>query len=240
MTSEGAGTFHSLWKGAGFPAAGATPASGDGAIPTKATTGALPFSNPTAPRKLWFSLLAGRGGTIGSVTIYDRLWHNSGLVGNIITDQTFTQPALTRYVDGEGVELWGEVYTAMGATGSVFTATYVNQDGTGTRSATYTMPANALAVGQMFRFEYQDGDYGIRSVSKVALSISTGTAGDFGLVLMKPIGTLSLVTASVRYLADAIQLGMQEIVSDACLALQVDCSTTNTGAMVLEVLIGEN
>ena len=43
QTSEGAGTFHSTWLLQGNPAAGAAPGT-TARIPTKATTGAIPFT----------------------------------------------------------------------------------------------------------------------------------------------------------------------------------------------------
>ena len=72
QTAEGAGTFHSLWKAAGIPAAGATPpafGSGSGYVPTRATTGALGQANPTGNRYL--ANVNVSCSTIGSLIIYD-------------------------------------------------------------------------------------------------------------------------------------------------------------------------
>jgi hypothetical protein len=228
-TSEGAGTWHSLWAVAGQPGAGSAAGSVNGAIPTSATAGAIPYTAPGGANDAYIGRFTAQGPTVGTLILYDRLWHNSALVGNVTTLQSFTQPALTRETSGQGVELWGEVYTAMGATGSVFTATYTNQAGTGSRSASYTMPANALSVGQMFPFTLQAGDAGVQSVQSVQLSISTGTAGNFGLTLLKRHAELPLTAANVGAVLDFFGLGGGLLPDDACLALAVLCSTTSTG-----------
>jgi len=125
--------------------------------------------------------------------------------------------------------LWGEVYTAMGATASVFTATYTDSTGGGPKSATYSMPANALAVGQMFPFLLAAGDTGVRTVSQVQLSISTGTAGDFGLVLLRRVAEIGCPVINTSVAQDAFSLGMPQLYSGACLALMVLCTEVATG-----------
>lgn len=226
-TSEGAGTWRSLWALAGQPGAGAAAGSANGVIPTKNTVGAIPYVNPSATGYL--GRLSAQGATPGTLIIYDRLWHNSALVGNVTTLQSFTQPALTRATDGLGVELWGEVYSAMGATGTVMTAIYTNQDGTGSRSASYTQPANALSVGQMVPFSLQAGDSGVRSVQSLQLSISTGTAGNFGLTLLRRLAEIPLTAAGVGGVLDFFGLGGGVLEANSCLAMMVLCSATSTG-----------
>ena len=231
QTSEGAGTWHSLWKAAGSPGAGSTPPTGNGQVPTRLTAGAITLVNPAGANKLYLARFSVAGATAGTVILYDRLWHNSGFNGNIITAQTVaTPPTLTRPdANGADVEIWGEVYTAMGATASVFTVTYTNQDGTTGRSASYSMPANALSVGQLFPFTLQAGDTGVRTVTQVQLSIATGTVGDFGLVLLRRVAEIPMTIVNVLGDRDAFALGMPELYTDAGLALQVLCTTTNTG-----------
>ncbi|MCC6178792.1 MAG: hypothetical protein WAZ94_15350 [Phycisphaerales bacterium] len=228
-TSEGAGTWRSLWALAGQPGAGAAAGSVNGAIPTSATTGAIPYTNPGGANLGYVGRLSAQGSTAGTLILYDRLWHNSALVGNVTTLQSFTQPALTRATTGDGVELWGEVYSAMGATGTVMTAIYTNQDGTGSRSASYTQPANALSVGQMVPFSLQAGDSGVRSVQSLQLSISTGTAGNFGLTLLRRLAEIPLTAAGVGGVLDFFGLGGGVLEANSCLAMMVLCSATSTG-----------
>lgn len=241
-TSEGAGTWHSLWKLAGNPAAGSNPANigAGGAIPTRTTTGALPIANAaSAPLNLLKAVL--QGTVAGSVILYDRLYAVSGFAGNVTTLQSITAPPTINRPDGNGadVELWGEVYTAMGATGTVMTATYTDQAGNTGQAATYTQPANALSVGQMVPFKLAADDTGVRALASLQLSISTGTAGDFGLTLLRRIAEIPLTLANVPTLLDLFGLGKPLIDVDACLALMVQCTSTTTGQILGSLNFGE-
>lgn len=229
-TSKGNGFWHSLWKTAGLPAAGATPATGNGAIPTDATTGAQAFANPTAGAKTYLEKLVAVATQIGIVQFYDRLWANSGLSGTSVALQSFTQPALTRHTDGEGNEIWLEVYTAFGATATTFTVKYTNQDGTAAQTATLAYADGAPVAGQMIGpFPLASGDTGVRKIESVQLSGSTLTAGDFGCVLLHPHAAAAIDVAGKPAQLDVLQTGHQEIADDACLALMVLGSTTSTG-----------
>jgi hypothetical protein len=228
VTAEGAGTFYSLWKIAGNPPSGANPATGQGETPTKDTLGAITLANPTGGNTKYIGRLNVGSSTIGTLIIYDRIFQVSGLVGNITTDQAINSVPLTRYTDGKNIEIFGEVYTAMGATGSTFTVTYVDS-ADATKTATYVMPANALTAGQMFPFIPADGGVGCKSITQVALTPSTGTAGNFGITLVRRVAEVPFLTANVNMFMDAIALGLPQVLSNACLAMMVQCSTTNTG-----------
>ena len=232
QTGEGAGSWHSLWLATGQPGAGATPAAGDGAIPTNATAGAIPMVNPGGGNKLYLGRFVAGSSSAGTLILFDMLWHNSGFVGNSVAAQTIaTPPVLTRPdANGDDVELWGQVYTAMGATASVFTATYVDSGGGIGNLATYSMPANALSVGQVFPFLLADGDTGVRTVSQVQLSISTGTAGNFGLILLRRLAEIPCSSANIMGAMDTFALGMPEIYADACLTMMFLCTAAATGS----------
>ncbi len=236
-TSEGAGTWHSLWKSAGAPAAGSNPplfSAGSGYTPTNATTGALPFTNPGSGNT-YLARSSIAGGTIGTLVLYDRLWACSGFGTVVTTAQNVTTPGTIPSRDrdgaalGAGVELWGEVYTAPGATGATWTVSYTDQDGNTGQSATYTHPANAESVGQMFRFNLAAGDVGVRAVASFTASVSSGTAGDIGITLVRRIAEIPIMLANVAQLFDAVALGLPRIYDSSCLAMMVQCSTTNTG-----------
>ena len=242
QTSEGAGTWHSLWKVGGQPAAGASPAAiaAGGAIPTRATVGALPIANAaTAPLNLLKAVMSGT--VAGSLIVYDRLYAVSGFSGAVATLQSITTPPTINRPNGNGddVEIWGEVYTAMGATAATFTALYTDQGGTTGQAATYVMPANALTVGQMVPFALAAGDTGVRALASLQLSISTGTAGDFGLTLLRRIAEIPLNIPNVPIIADLFGLGKPQIEVDACLALMVQCTTTTTGQFLGSFNFGE-
>ena len=228
MTAKAAGTFQSLWTAAGLPAAGANPASLAMVIPTSATAGALPFVNP-ATGLSYISKISSSQQTIGTLILYDRIAHSSGLNGTLTTAQAVNGAALTRHTTGEDVELFLEVYTATGATASNVTISYTNSAGVAGR----TTPAVAMqvtpVVGQMLPIPLQAGDTGIRSVQSVTLSASTATAGNFGITLVKRIAEIPITVAGTGVVLDPFALGFPQIANDACLSFMVVTSTTSTG-----------
>jgi hypothetical protein len=238
QTSEGAGTWHSLWTATGYPGAGAAQGSLNGAICNDTTVGGFPFVNAAGAANNYLGYISAASSTAGTFILYDRLWHNSTISATSISAQNITQPALTRFTDGAGVELWGEVYTATGATASTLTVSYTDQDGTTGNSATYAHPANALTLGQMFPFVLASGDYGVRAVASATFSVSTG-AGSIGLTLVKRLVTIPLPQVNVAAVYDAFSTGLREIPDDACLAMMVQCTATNTGQINGELTIAK-
>lgn len=247
-TAEGAGTWHSLWKVAGFPPAGSNPpayTAGSGYTPTRSTTGAIPFTNPT--NDAYIGHVAITGTVIGTLVLYDRLWACSGF--NTTTTpgaQTITTPgSLPSGRDpgnGLGVEPWLEVYTAPGATTATWTLTGVDGAGNTGVTWTYTHPANAESVGQMMPFVTGGTATrrNIRQATSLTCSASSGTAGDVGLTLLRRLATIPLTAANVATVLDAIALGLPYVPDDACIAAMVQCSTTSTGVILGNVVIAKD
>jgi hypothetical protein len=234
-TAEGAGTWHSLWAVGGFPPAGAAP-GGTAIVPTKSTTGAIPFTASGVVDYL--GSMQFRGATAGTIIIYDRLVTVSGLSGIVTTvDTAVNNTALTRYTSGAGVELWGEVYTAMGATAATLNVKYTDQDGNTNQAGTYSHPANALSVGQMFPITLAAGDSGVRAVTNYHFSVSTGTAGNLGFTLLKRLASITLVSANIGSVMNVFDHGITDIDANACLAMMVQCTTTSTGQILGEMQV---
>lgn len=231
VTAEGAGFWHSLFKVAGRPTAGNTPPTGIGEFPTSATLGTFDFTNPAGANKKYIGRMNIQNSVTGTLTIYDRLWHNSGLVGNVITSQAVNSGTPTRYSDGIGVEIWGEVYTVMGATGSTFSVTYTDSMGV-SRVGTYVQPANALTVGQLFPFNPPVGAEGCKSIQSIVLGTSTGTAGNFGLVMMRRLADIPLTAVNIGTVMDAFGLGLPELQPNAALCMMLACTGTATGILM--------
>jgi hypothetical protein len=233
QTAEGAGTCHSLWKAAGTPGAGSNPpllSAGSGYVPTRTTAGALPFTNPAAGNA-YLACLDAWGPTAGALVLYDRLWACSGFGTVITTAQTITTPGNAgRSTSWDGVEAFLEVYTAPGATGANWTVTYTNAAGTSGRTSVYSHPANAESVGQMIPLVLAAGDTGVQSVQSFQASVSSGTAGDIGITLVRRIATIPIAVAGG--FRDAFSLGIPRVQNDACVAAMVLCSTTNTGLLM--------
>jgi hypothetical protein len=229
-TSEGAGTWHSLW--AVLNNSGATPpayTAGSGYTMTNATVGALPFTNPGSGNS-YLSRISATGTVVGTLILYDRIWSCSGLTTAAAATLNITTPGtIARNYDSYvGTELWGEVYTAPGATTATWTVAYTDQGGSA-GTATYTHPANAETVGQMFPFTLAAGDTGVQAVTSFTTSATSGTAGNIGLTILKRIAEIPMAVVNVGGSLDIVQLGMPQILNNACLAAAVQCSGTTTG-----------
>lgn len=242
QSTEGAGTFASLWKAAGNPVAGANPPAfgSSGFVPTRTTTGALGQSNPTSPALSYLCRLGLKGATVGGFMLYDRLWACSGFSTTSVAVQTVTTPGVLPAgrdpTAGADVEPWVEIYTAPGATAATWTLTGTDANGNTNRTWTYAHPANAETVGQMAPFVPGGGSpaatMGIQVVNSLQCSVSSGTAGDVGVTLIRRITDLPIVAANIGAVLDAFGCGMPRIYDDACLALMVLASAANTGIVI--------
>lgn len=226
-TSQAAGRYHSLRQVAGQPGVGNTPPITNGEIPVMSTAGGITFPAPSGTNVNYLAQAVIGGSVQGTLMLYDRLWHNSGLSGLINTAQTWTQPALTRYTDGLGVEMWMEIYSAIGSTSVTATVTYTNNNNVSDRLATTTIPASTV-VGQMIPFALAAGDMGVRSTTQI-LSGNTGGAGSFGIVLLKRIADIPLNATNVAAVMDTFTIGMPDVNTNAHLCAALLCSGTSTG-----------
>jgi hypothetical protein len=245
LTAEAAGTHQSLWKAAGWPAAGANPTNGaglNGSIPTKATLGAIPFTNPSGGALQHLLHLALSGTVQGKLILYDRLWHNSGMSGTQTTVDTSlsTPPDLTRPdANGAGTEVWGEIYTAIGTGSNTLNFKYTNQAGTTNRTGFYVNTTGWLdTAGQMFPMTLQNGDTGVRKCTAYHWSTSTGTAGNFGFVILRRIVEIPLPITDKVGIFEFMRLGLPRVYDDACLALMLQCTGTSTGFMTGRLDLG--
>lgn len=242
LTAEAVPSFHSLWMGTGNPEAGATPpayTAGSGYIPTKTTLGGLrQLDAVSGDNKLL--QMAMSCSTAGKLILYDRVWACSGLTtnGSNPTTLNVTTPGnITRPSDWLGLQIWGEVYSAPGATGSVWTVTYVDKDGSN-QTAPYTHPANAESVGQMFRFIQSVPHLGVKSITSLTTTVASGTAGSIGITVLKKLAEFPCTLVNTGDTLDAFFLGMPTIPADACLAFMCVDSATNTGIWSGSLLIG--
>lgn len=197
-------------------------APGAAAAPTRSTTGALGQSNSSGVMRLARSYVSAR--QTGTIVIYDRLSHMSGLVGNVATAQTVNTAALTRQTSGVGVMAGIEIYTGIGSNARTFTCTYTNSAGTGSKtSAVCTIGGTDFQEARKFiPIPIASGDKGIQSIEDITLSLSTGTAGDFGITLYYPLWTIPYDIPGVDMMLDSVLdcAGMMpQIVTNACLGV---------------------
>jgi hypothetical protein len=205
--NTGAANFYSLWL---TPTSNRIPVVGTngGASASRAVdssiTGAISFTNPSSPDLLYLTTMsasaigAGAGG--GGLMLVDRLLDYNFSTGSALT-VTLTNTATLPSRDakgaalGDGVMMFYEVSTVLGAGAASFNATYTNQAGTGSKTTGALSVAVSSAVGRIpfsFRFlPLASGDSGVRSVQSVAIATGTST-GAVNLVLCRPIAYLPL------------------------------------------------
>lgn len=228
-----AGIPQALFRSAGMPAsAGAAPGT-TGAALSRTTQGAMPIPAPSGVSYLssWEGVLT----TAGTVILSDRLVEFGGQSSIVTTAQTFSALALpSRATSATDVELWLEVYTALGSTASAtVTASYTNSSGTSGRTATLVggIPAS-LGAGRTLQFALQAGDTGVQSVQSVTTGTSSGTAGNFGVTLRR---TLLFGMSPANNLAWPSQgyaeTDLQICPDDACLEVIVLSTGSNTGTL---------
>jgi len=250
QVSKGAGTWHSMWKAAGQPAAGSNPpliSAGSGYVPTASTAGAITLTNPVAPALSYLGRIAMAGTTQGTVILYDRLWAASGLNTTLTTAQTVTTPgnlpAGRDPTAGADVEPWLEVYTSGGSVVGNWDITGVDAAGNTGRTWRYVKPNTTESIGQMAPLVPGGANpattMGIRQVTSFTASASSGLAGDVGITLLRRIVEVPLTASNVAQLFDAFTIGKPRIYDDACIAMMVLCIGTTTGNLQGSVNIAQ-
>jgi hypothetical protein len=219
-TATIAGRPASLWTYDGTPGGGVAPTTV--AAPDNTTAGALPFTSAGGGRQSWMTQAWATALNAGTLILYDRLLHIGGLSGTVTTAQT-VGGSLTRNTGGAGNFVFAEIYTAIGATARTITMSYTDQDGnTGQTSTAVAIGATGFReVTRAIMLPLAAGDTGVRAVADVTLSATTGTAGDFGITVGKPIAYMGVGTAGAPGFRDYVTglPGIPEIESGACLSL---------------------
>lgn len=223
-TAPIAGRGCTLWQYDGMPAGGAVPTSA--AIPDRTTTGAIPFTAPGGSRDKHLIGASITPLVAGVFLLYDRLFHIGGLNATLTTAQTIqgspASPALTRNTAGAGNMAFYESYTIIGTTGTTLTMTYTNQGGTGSRTSTINIGGTGFReVTRMQRIPLAAGDFGIQSIQQIQLTASTGTAGNFGIVIAQPLAWIPVGAGGTMGWRDYTTglPGIPVIDPNACLSL---------------------
>lgn len=222
-----AGRWVSLWMYEGVPAGGPAPTTV--AAPTNSTDGAMKQTNPAGGAEKWLIGAFGATSQPASLMVYDRLLHIGGLNGTTTTAQTVAG-SLTRNTGGVGNQIWVEISTIIGTTATTITASYTNQAGTSGRTTIATaFGGTGLREAQRFiQLPLQQGDTGVQAVASVTVLASTTTAGDFGVVVARPLALIPMQNSGVGTLVDYIsgRPGPIKCDSSACLATAILCNTT--------------
>lgn len=215
-----AGRWTSLWQYNGQPAHGSAP-GGTARIPDNTTDGGIKQTDPGGSRQKWISGTTMMANAIGTLVLYDRLLDISGLSGTSTSAQT-VGGTLGRYTSGEGNQIWIEIYTQIGASSTTITASYTDQGGNSgsTTQATAIGNTGLREAQRLIQLPLAAGDTGVQAVASVTLAATTGTAGDFGVTIMRPLLWLPCPVAGVAYVRNCVASvpGFAEAKTDACLA----------------------
>ena len=174
-------------------------------------------------------LLSGQLDSSGTSTLIvaDLLNISGGLSAIVTTEQTTNLPTapLTRYTDGEGVFAGLIIWANTGISVATVSINYTNQNGVSEQiSRLSSFPSSTLTndrnPGRIYLIPLAPGDTGVRAVKSVTLSASTGTAGNFGVILFKP---LAMMAVSYSQPIDAVSTGgftgsLCKIFPNACLS----------------------
>ena len=244
IASQAAGSYVSMWRATGQPGQGAVPTTA--AVCTTAMTGAMGFAQQTAPAASYGAYMeVVTSNSAMTVEIHDRIAHRGGLNGTLTTAQTVgidlstllsTSNVGVRIGDANysDVQWWLEWYTATGATAATATVAVTYDDGTSgnltaislaaTRPAGFMVSLNALIPAA------SSGKY-IRAVNAVTLSVTTGTAGNFGVTATRIRMASMCPVANLKTISNWADLGFPEIGNSACLFPVVLTSTTSSGTL---------
>lgn len=161
-----------------------------------------------------YSVIGGRinptaaGISYGGYIFIDRLSHQAGLNASSVSVQTTNLPTapLPRYTDGRNVILGIEIYTQIGATATTLTVSYTNEFGVSGRTTSPIVfgGTGARETGRFLIASLEGTDNGVRSVESVTLAGTTGTAGNFGIVLFKPLFMFPINNADGPHICDII------------------------------------
>lgn len=133
---------------------------------------------------------------VAGALLCDVLSVQGGLSGTVAspTAQSTNLPtaALTRYTDGDGVMIGLVIYADVGSTTTTVAVSYTDGvNGAGRTTLDIAIGSSAARTqGVLLICPPQAGDRNPVSVESVTLANTTGTTGNFGVVLFKPIAFL--------------------------------------------------
>lgn len=207
----------SMWATA--PDAGTAPSTA--VVPTSSTAGAIPGL-----------VVTGGEARVGRVTycassvatwmLCDRLSHQGGLSGTTTPSSTTNLPtaALTRYTSGIGVFAALEIYTQIGTTLTATAIDYVDQDNVTRLSPDVSLGNTGLReAGRFIVYPYVQGTTGLKSVSGYRQAASTGTIGNMGITLFKPLLSIHVEAGQQNMVQDQLlsSSAVERVFDNACL-----------------------
>jgi len=216
-TLEAAGIIHSLLYTPGRPGAGVAPTPGLAGVALTSYGGQIPHQDAPVLQQTYLAQFEAVANQVGSLLVWDRLWHNSGIAVTTTGAQAINSVALPPRdrlgtADGDGVLVGIEVSAATTNGGAITNTTlgYTNSNGVAGRTATLaSFPATAV-LGTFVPFALQGGDGGVRSVQSLTLGTSYG-GGAIHLVAYRPMAGLGLPMPGVMVKGNVVELGFNRL-----------------------------
>lgn len=227
-----AGRAWSTWALAGAPGAGAFNATLNGVTLTAPQNGQIPWTNPSSGNG-YLARLQGQATIPGTLLLLDRIWHNGGFTITSTSAQSITSPTWPARDKngatlGDAILLAVEVSASTGSGTPTLTATYTNQAGTGSKTATNIVATVASsAAGSFYFLGLAAGDTGVRSVQSLQLS-ATWTSGTINMVAYRVLAMLELTAANTPNAVDPITGGFPRIYDGSVPFVVFIPSTTTT------------
>lgn len=210
---------------AGAPVAATAPTPGVAGAALTSYTGQIPFPNPTSGNAYLARIESQNTEGNRSCLLIDRLWHNSGLNGTVITAQTVNSVAWPARdnngsTNGEGVFIAVEFSAASGTGAPTVTMSYTNSSGTSGQSTTNVMTTFAnTGAGRLYFMGLAAGDTGVRSIQSVTFSASWGASGGIHLVAYRPIALVNMASGvypgTTTAADDALSLALPRMWNDS-------------------------
>jgi len=220
------GSLHSYWTLNGSPIAGTAPTTA--ATCTSATTGAIPFTNPSPPALTYVGYIAFLCSAFqNGMILFDRLSHMGSLSGTALGSQpvNLSIPASRGILaDDTNAEWFVEGYADLGATPQTLTVTYVN-----TASATHTVPIaipGTMRSGRLLKVVPTVVGDVIQSITSCQLAGSTGAAGNFGFTCARKLTQAATAASTDVDIEDFISCGAPIVPDNACLWPTIISTTT--------------
>ena len=221
---------HSLWAGAGFPSiAGTYGATGkaNGRVLTGTSAGGVRYQNALASSQMYLmgaGMSPGASTCTGTAYLVDRIADcaiaHAEATGSF-TGLTATSRLPAAATNAEGCQIWVYVTSALSAASNVFTLTYTNQAGTGSKTTpNITTVASAVAnrsVNLNMFVELAAGDTGVRSIDSITAVSGAGT-GTICVALVRVLARINIPLINTvierNYYAD--MPGWKSLYDDTC------------------------
>lgn len=243
ITGQTAGSYVSAWRATGQPAQGAIPTTA--AVCNESLAGGFVIPQQTAPVKSYLGFLeAASSNSVMTIELHDRLMHMGGLSGTSAVAQTVnldldanlaTDDLADRIGDSDysDVQWWLEWYTATGSTAVTATVNVTYSDGSSGNLSAISLAATRPASHMINLNVYRPAGVtaNIRDVNTVTLSVTTGTAGNFGVTATRLRGSVFIPIANAKFSANWADLPISEIPQSACLMIAALTSTTSLGTI---------